>query len=151
MNVTTLFFGELQVEEKDVITFTQGMPGFEELTKYTMIKPDESLPFIYFQSMEEGGLSFLMTNPFQFFGDYDFELSTSIQEELKIQDQTDISVWTVVTVNDDFSKASVNLMAPVVLNQKENLAKQIILHDSEYQIKHELILNTSDETNEAKG
>jgi hypothetical protein len=48
MNISTLFFGELEVEEKDTITFIQGVPGFEDLTRYTRIQPEGNIPFLYY-------------------------------------------------------------------------------------------------------
>jgi flagellar assembly factor FliW len=142
--VNTLFFGEIEVEENAVITFTQGIPGFEDLTKFIIIQPDTQMPFSYLQSLEEGQISLLITNPFLFFDNYVFDLSESIQQELKLEQAEDVSVWVVVNVNKTSTKATVNLMAPIVVNEKERFAKQIILHDSGYQIKHELILPTAD-------
>lgn len=149
MNITTLYFGELQVEDQDIITLTQGMPGFEDLTKYTFVKPDEDLPFVYFQSLEVGQISFLMINPFVFFKEYDFELPLAVQKELNIQQPEDVTVWAVVTMTKDM-KASANLIAPVIVNHKDNVGKQIILHDTGYQIRHEIAWTSSDETKEVE-
>jgi flagellar assembly factor FliW len=151
MNISTVFFGDLQVEEKDTITFKQGIPGFEGLTQYTIIQPDEGIPFLYLQSLDLGELSFLVTNPFLSFKNYDFELPEFVQEELQIEQPEDVQVWSIVTVNEDFSNVTVNLLAPIIVNYKSRLAKQIILHDTEYKVKHELVLIDPDETNDAEG
>ncbi|NOU70001.1 flagellar assembly protein FliW [Paenibacillus sp. LMG 31458] len=149
MNISTLFFGELEVQETEVFTFAQGVPGFEELTQFTLVQPADSAPFSYIQSVQEGGLSFLVTDPFLFFKDYDISLPETVQEELKIEQPGDVLVWSVVTMNDDFTKITLNLLAPIIWNVKTKLAKQIILHDSEYNIKHEIVLSeVSEEANE---
>ncbi|MDD9271801.1 flagellar assembly protein FliW [Paenibacillus sp. GCM10023248] len=141
MQISTLFFGELEVHESEIFTFPQGVPGFEGLTKFTLVQPEDSAPFSYIQSIEESGLSFLVTDPFLFFKEYDIHLPESLQEELKIENPGDVLVWSVVTVNKDFTKITLNLLAPIIWNVKEKLAKQIILHDSEYGIKHEIVLH----------
>jgi flagellar assembly factor FliW len=38
-------------------------------------------------------------------------------------------------VKDDPQKATINLKAPLVINSKKKLAKQIILDDDNYQVK----------------
>ncbi|NOU90387.1 flagellar assembly protein FliW [Paenibacillus sp. LMG 31460] len=151
MNISTLFFGELEVQEADVFTFAQGVPGFEELTQFTLVQPEDSAPFSYIQSIQEGDLSFLVTDPFLFIKDYDISLPEALQEELKIEQSEDVLVWSVVTVNDDFTKMTLNLLAPIIWNVKTKLAKQIILHDSEYNIKHEIVLSEVSKPTQVEG
>jgi flagellar assembly factor FliW len=151
MNISTLFFGELEVEEKDIITFIQGVPGFEDLTRYMWIQAEENIPFLYLQSLEKGELSFLVTNPFLFFKEYDFQLPEFAQDELLIEQPEDVEVWSIVTVNEDYTKATVNLLAPIIVNTKNQTAKQVILNDTEYKVKHELVLIDANETNQTEG
>ncbi|MCD1260845.1 flagellar assembly protein FliW [Paenibacillus athensensis] len=152
MKINTLFFGELEVEEQDIFTFSQGVPGFEGLTRYVLVHPEESAPFSYIQSLDEAGLSFLIGNPFSFFDEYDFTLSEAVQLELQIESPDDVAVWSVMTVNEDCTAMTVNLLAPIILNTKARMGKQIILHDSTYRTKHELVLSPADEaTSEVEG
>ncbi|BFT68671.1 flagellar assembly protein FliW [Paenibacillus sp. P36] len=141
MHISTLFFGELDVQQSEVFTFTQGVPGFESLTQFILVQPEGSAPFSYIQSIQNGDLSFLVVDPFLFFKEYDILLPDNLQEELKIDKPEDVLVWSVVTVNSDFTKCTMNLLAPIIWNVKEKLAKQIILHDSEYNVKHEIVLS----------
>ncbi|MGG1518940.1 flagellar assembly protein FliW [Paenibacillus oryzisoli] len=151
MKVATLFFGEVDVREEDVITFGQGLPGFETLTKFTWIQSEESAPFSYMQSTEEAGVSLLVTDPFLFVNDYDLTLPDTLQDELQIERAEDVAVLAVVTVNKDYTKFSLNLLAPMVWNVSRNLAKQIILHDSDYPTKYEIALGGMIETTQAEG
>ena len=144
-------FRRLEVQEAEVFTFAQGIPGFEELTQFTLVQPADSAPFSYIQSVQEGELSFLVTDPFLFFKDYDISLPEAVQEELKIEQPGDVLVWSVVTVNDDFTKITLNLLAPIIWNVKTKLAKQIILHDSEYTVKHEIVLSEASEPTQVEG
>ena len=41
MKVNTRLFGEIEVAEDRIITFTQGLMGFEEYTRYTLIYNSE--------------------------------------------------------------------------------------------------------------
>lgn len=151
MKITTLFFGEIEVQDPDIVTFTQGVPGFEELTRFTLVQPADSGPFSYFQSVQEGGLAFLVTDPFLFFKDYELSIPDAVQTELMIEKPKDVLVWSVVTVNDDFTKITLNLLAPIIWNVQEKVAKQIILHDSEYNVKHEIVLSEVGEPTQVEG
>jgi flagellar assembly factor FliW len=145
MIVNTVSFGVLEINPQDVYTFPQGIPGFEGNTQYIIIQPDPSLPFCYFQSVEESSLTLLVCNPFIFFEDYDFQLTDIHQLELNITNEADVVVWSVVTINKDHSGATMNLLAPVVVNVNEKIGKQIILHDSKYRVKHTIIFPESDD------
>ncbi len=141
MKMNTLRFGEIEIDPKDVIRFPNGLPGFENLNGFIFIKPDEELPFSFLQSIEDGDIAFITTNPFIFYPDYDFEISEAVERELKIQNEADVMVWSIVTIHEEISRASINLLAPVIINIKECLGKQMILNGTDYRTKHKLILN----------
>jgi flagellar assembly factor FliW len=88
------------------------------------------------QSLHTSELAFITTDPFQFFKQYDFELSTADLEFLELKDEKDVHVQVIITVADPYEKSTANLQAPVVINTKNNKCKQIILSDSKYRTKH---------------
>ncbi|WP_165972309.1 flagellar assembly protein FliW [Paenibacillus piri] len=146
MKIATLHFGEMEFTEQDVFHFTQGLPGLDDHRQFLLIPLEEGIPFSYLQSVEEGNLSILVTNPFDFFQDYDFSLSEEVRQELRIEEPIEVEVWSAVTVNEDLMEATVNLLAPIVVNSKKRIGKQIILHDSSYHVKHQLPLAIADES-----
>lgn len=139
MKVQTVNFGELDLENEDVFTFPQGIPGFEELQKFIIIQPDAQMPFSYLQSVEDGEISMIITNPFLFHSDYELQLNEKTLEELHIEQQEDVLVWSTISIKDQIKDATINLLAPIIVNVKQKLGKQIILHGSEYLTKHRLI------------
>jgi flagellar assembly factor FliW len=151
MIVSTLSFGELEIEPQEVYEFPQGIPGFEEYHRFIIVQPNAELQFCYLQSVEESGLALLVCNPFLFFKDYDFQLSEAYQQELRITEEKDVVVWSVVTINWQSNEATMNLLAPIVVNIREKRGKQIILHDSEYRTKHNLTFPNSEELAKVEG
>ncbi|MEK5524094.1 flagellar assembly protein FliW [Heyndrickxia sp. FSL W8-0423] len=138
MKIETKYHGETEINEKDVLHFEKGIPGFPEEHKFILLPlPDQAL-FTIMQSLQTAGLAFVLTSPFNFIDKYEFALDESTMEQLFIESQEDISVFTIVTVQDPFEKTTANLQAPIVLNIKNNKAKQVILNDSPYKIKHPL-------------
>jgi flagellar assembly factor FliW len=147
MIIATALFGDVDIAEEDVYTFPGGVPGFENANRFALIKQHPDEPFIYLQSTEAPSLSFILADPFVFVPDYDFEIREHLVEELRIDDLSDIAVWSIATVNDTFTEATINLMAPILLNKKHRLGKQAILHDTSYPVRHR-ILSANDELKE---
>ena len=124
-----------------IITFKDGIPGLEEYTKYQIeISEDKDNPFHKLQSLEEPLISFIIINPFKIKPDYDFKLTDSTVEKLEIDNPKDIVVYTILTIPDDnYKNMTVNLLGPIIINTKNNLAKQIVLTDTDYEVKHKFI------------
>lgn len=140
MKLLTKHFGEIEINEEDIITFNEGILGFEEYKKYVIIdNPDQEVPFKWLQCIDEPDLSFVIINPFIFRSDYEFTLSDNTLEKLKIESENDIAVFTIVVVPDDITKMTANLQGPIIINTNKKLAKQIILENSNYKTKHYIL------------
>jgi flagellar assembly factor FliW len=137
MKLQTRFNETLEINESDILKFEQGLPGFEDENKFILI-PMEGTPFSILQSIESPDLAFVTADPFAFFKEYDFELSDSVQEQLSIEEPSDVFVQVIVTVSEPFEKSTANLQAPIVINQKRKLGKQVVLTDTNYQTRHTL-------------
>lgn len=139
MKVDTLNFGEVEIEEGSVYSFQQGIPGFESLHDFVIIELDKESPFAFLQSTEQQDFSMIITNPFDFYPHYELELSESTKKELFIEKKEDVMVWNTITISGEVKHATINLLAPIIMNSKKKCGKQIVLLDSDYQTKHKLI------------
>lgn len=131
MNIETKFLGEVPINEEEILTFENGLPGFPEEKKYILLGLDSDLPIALLQATENKELGFIVAYPYAFKGDYAFDLSEEDKEELKIESESDVAVYTVLTLKESFQQSTMNLLAPVVINKSKKLGKQIILQDSE--------------------
>lgn len=138
MQVDTSRFGLVEYEEENTIRFPHGLPGFEDLHTYVWLHPDPELPISYLQCVDDGHVSFIVIDPFLVLPSYEFELSESVKKELQLTKPEDVTILVIVTVKGDIREATVNLKAPLVINKKERIGKQVILHDYPYQMKHPL-------------
>ncbi len=137
MKLNTKNFGELDIDEKKIISFPEGLPGFEEEKEFIIINnEDEENPFCWLQSVKNPDLAFVIVNPFFVFSDYSVDLSETVQEKLKIKDEKDVAVYSIVVVPEDLKKMTANLLGPIVINVRERLGKQVILDDPRYTTKH---------------
>ncbi len=146
MTITTTRFGALDVEERKTLTFPDGMPGFEHLRQFTLVPHhtgDEAKgsPFVWLQSLEDGALAFLAMEPHQSFPDYAPRVPRGEMEELGLNEpNARPRLYTLLTVPPGEPQGiTANLMAPVVVNTRARLGKQIVLNTDQYGLRHRLL------------
>jgi flagellar assembly factor FliW len=138
MIVNTLRFGPLEVPEKKLITMERPILGFESLAQFCLIEVDEIAPFLWLQSIDDESVAFMVVNPLVFFPDYRIEVNPKEIAELKVSQVESVETYVIVTIPDDSKDISANLQGPVLINTENNLAKQLVLVNSEYQVCHSL-------------
>lgn len=141
--MNTKYFGDITIHEDKVIKFPTGVFGFEDKTKYALLsfKDDDeesSEDFLMcLQSVEDSGLALIVMNPYYIYPDYDpYQVSDKVFDEISLGDTTKHTVTCVAVIRDDFEKSTINLKCPIFINLENNLAKQIILEDSDYSMRH---------------
>ena len=144
--VNTLRFGEVEVAEDKVVHFADGIPAFEDEHEFVIVPYDDESPYVFLQSLTTPDLAFLMTMPFVFFPEYEFELDDENQDRLGLTRQEDMLIYTLLTINGGKVKdMTANLMAPVVVNTANMQARQIVLDRSSYTTKHRLFPENKEE------
>jgi flagellar assembly factor FliW len=138
LTVQTATFGAIEVPENKILRFDEGIPGFPHIHRFAMLEFEELKPFGYLQSLDDPPVAFLVVNPFLFQPSYQFELGETDARSLQAQKLDDVSVFVVATIPEDASDATINLMAPVLINEKSRCGRQVILLDSNYSVRHPL-------------
>ncbi|MFL1994946.1 flagellar assembly protein FliW [Lysinibacillus irui] len=130
MKIATKFLGEIEIVEKDILTFEHGLLGLEEHKKFILLPISEEHPLVLLQSVEQAEIGFVVAYPFAFKKDYTFELSEEDLEQLQIENEEDILTYAVVTIKETLQESTINLLAPLVINIDKKYGKQIVLQDS---------------------
>lgn len=138
MKHETVFTGVSDIPAEQQIIFPEGLPGLPDRTRFAVLFDEENYPFYYLQSLEDANLCFVTVDPFAFFPDYDFKLPDAVVKQLEISSPEDLSIKNIVVIADDFKQSTVNLQAPVVINHRKRLARQVILNHPEYAVKQRL-------------
>ena len=137
--VNTSRFGEIEVDEKKIVHFKDGIPAFEDEHEFVILPYEEDSPYYFMQSLKSPDLAFLLTIPFLFFNDYTFELDDTVVADLGIEDSENVFYYTMVTIpNGSIRYMTANLLAPIVLNGANMQAKQVVLEKTNYTTKHRL-------------
>lgn len=140
MKLNTKHFGEIDIDKENIIFFSEGIPGFEKVKNYIIIKnPDENIPFNWLQSIDDPELAFVITNPFIFRPDYDINITESTVKKLQIKSQKDISIWIIVNIPEETENMTGNLKAPIIINNNEKLGKQVLIDKDIYHRRHYIL------------
>ena len=63
VKITTTRFGELEVDKKDIIEFTEGLLGFENLKKFFVVDPGDQTLILWLQSTDDAATAFPIIEP----------------------------------------------------------------------------------------
>ena len=110
---------------------------------------DEKIPFLWFQSLNDGAIAFVIINPQVVKPDYEPVIGDDDVRLLEIASPEDVTLMAIVTIRSNPFTVSANLRAPIVINSRKRLAKQIVLEDPEYPIQY--CLKTGDPLDEEEG
>ncbi len=137
--IRTLSFGEIEIPENRILSFREGLPGFPNHHRFVILSFDDLKPFEYLQALDEPPVAFLVINPFLVLSGYSMNFSDPDLADLAVADPAELTVYAVANVPEDPSKATVNLFAPIVVNERNKKGRQFLLHDSGYSVKHPLL------------
>ena len=113
VNLSTNNFGNLSIEKENIITFEQGLLGFEELKQFAIIDVEECLPFEWLVSVEDPIVAFPILNPTLFFSDYKPSLSKDDLVSLNIKKEKDVEMFCIVTLDKKPENVTLNLKGPI--------------------------------------
>lgn len=147
MLIETTRFGALPIEESRVLTFPDGLPGFEACRRFTLVphpapQGEAAGPFEWLQSVEDGTLAFLAIDPRRIFTHYKPTLGPSELQSIALDCCESGQLLSLLTVpKGDPCGITANLLAPVIVNPDTRQAKQVILTGDEYGVRHRLLPN----------
>ena len=132
MKAATRLFGEIEIDESKIITFEDGIIGFPDMKKFTLIfdEEKEGRPSIsWLQSMDEPEIAFPVMDPLFVCETYNPSVEEELLKNLGTMKEDNIYVLVTVTVPQNIKELAVNLKAPIVINTDTRKASQIIVED----------------------
>lgn len=136
MLIQTRDFGEMEIDEKDIITFVEPIFGFEDYRKYVLMEHEELNPhFVWLQSTEEPMVCFVLANPRELVPDYEVRLPEDTAAALG---EGGTLYFVLTVIRDPYYDSTVNLKSPVVINTQTGRAMQVTLEEA-YPIRQPLV------------
>lgn len=139
LNISTHKLGDLLIKKENIITFKDGLFGFENLKEFVIINIEECRPFEWLVSVENPEITFPVINPAPFFTDYQPMRHIESLAALAIKDPKSVETFCIVTLGSTPENATVNLKGPVLINMQNKLGKQFVLLEDYYSLNHPLI------------
>jgi flagellar assembly factor FliW len=136
MRISTTRFGDINIAPGKIITMPDGLPGLETFKRYALLSTEETEPFHWLQSLEAADVSLAVINPYLLFPDYKPMVPEEVFELLGTENTEDVLVLTVAVIPQEFRSMTTNLLAPILINTRNNMGKQVILENREYDLRH---------------
>lgn len=136
MIVKTGRFGDLEVNEGDLLHLSEGVIGFPEDRQYVLVDPGDETLILWLQSTNNPRLAFPLLEPKVFKPEYVVRLSAAEERELGLTGVRAAAVFCVLTIPNDLTQMTANLKAPIVINLKDRIARQVVLQENDFPIKH---------------
>lgn len=138
MRVNTRLFGEIEISDDKIITFSNGLVGFPEMKKFTIVYDEEKKGkncIMWMQSLDEPQFAMPVLEPNVIKEDYNPTVNDDMLTPLGELSETNIYVLVTVTVPSDITKMTSNLKGPIVVNTDNLLATQIVVED-DYEVRY---------------
>lgn len=145
--MNTKYFGDIKIDKNEIITFTSGLFGFEDKLKYVLLSfldnNDENSgdSLLCLQSIDDPNLAFIVMNPYYICSDYNpYQLPDKDLSEIELGEETKHTVCCIAVIRDNFNESTINLKCPIIINLENKLARQFILEESDYSMRHPVVI-----------
>lgn len=139
MLIQTKHFGEIDLDENKVITFENGILGFEDFKRYTILydsETEERSPISWLQSLDEVTLALPVISPLIISPEYNPTVEDELIAPLGELTEANLVLFVTLTVPSDITKVTSNLKAPIIINSDTKKGCQVIAENPEYEVKH---------------
>lgn len=139
MLVQTKYFGEVELDEEKVLYFENGIMGFEDYKRFTILydSTSERRPTIsWLQCCDMKELALPVINPGIIMPEYNPIVEDEVLAPLGKLTEENIVILLTLTVPSDIKKMTTNLKAPLIINAETKKGCQVIAENQDYVIKY---------------
>ena len=137
MQINTALFGPQEIQDDEIITFPQGLPGFEENTRFKVFHEEGKPTVHWLQSVDDADLCFSVMEPDLLNLGYEFELSDEQTQILDVTEGDELIVVLMLSKAGNTAEKDheivpnltirANLQGPLVINLRSRKALQASL------------------------
>jgi len=127
---------QCQAGVRTEIVFPEGVIGFTDHKRYCLVPEKSQEPFLWLETSIDGGPSFIIIDPREFKSDYAPQLSAQDKQALGVAQSSECQFYAIVVVPKDSDRISANLLAPLAINPRHRIGRQVVLQDQEYSVQH---------------
>lgn len=120
-------FGRLEVEEASILEFPEGLVGFPDFRRFVLCDNRPGSAFKFMLSVDDPELAFAVVHPGDLVAGWVAPLERA-REEVDAPDE-DVAIFALVTIPEDPSAMTINLLAPLAVNLRTRAGRQLVLDD----------------------
>jgi flagellar assembly factor FliW len=140
IRIKTKPFGEMEIDERQIVEFPEGILGFDYIRKFILLDADDpDSPFKWLQAFDEPRLAFVVIRPVDFMGSYELSVSQSELEAVECGKPESLLVFAIVTIPENPSLMTANLQGPIIINAEKKLGRQAISMNDRYHVRHRIL------------
>lgn len=152
MELQSRYFGVIEYEDKECLSFPNGLFGFETEHSFLLLPFEGSGgTLLCLQSTQTPALAFVVMDPFALYPEYAPVLQRDDLKFLDVTDSERLCYYVLCMLKSPVSESTVNLKCPIVINPESLKSCQIILDTDVYEMRHQLTefaAKTTDAPNE---
>jgi flagellar assembly factor FliW len=126
-------FGTCTYREAEVLTFPWGLPGFPDCQRFLALTVGAGT-VLWLQSLDDLKVALPVADPWQFFPEYEPRLPSFARLSLALDRAEDFAVLAVTIIPEE-GEATMNLMAPIIVNLRTRVARQVTVEGEEYSMR----------------
>ena len=139
MKLQTKYFGEIDYDPSETITFPAGLFGFDDEHDFLLLPFDGSGEnLLCLQSTATPALAFVVMDPFSLCPEYVPALRKAELQLFGVEDIQGLCFYVMCAVKHPVSASTVNLKCPVVIHPGTREARQVIMEIEDYGMRHPL-------------
>lgn len=139
MKIESTRFGWLEIKEEEIFFFPLGLIGMLKEDQFIFLQQGDQGPFIWFQSVKTPDLAFVVTDPWNFTDNYNFQLQD--RDRLLLELDRETNPYILVTVNLSCpDEIFLNLKGPLLFNRREKKGMQLVLEGEEFPLRYSIPL-----------
>ncbi len=134
----------LDLNASQIVTFAEGIPGFEKIKEYCILFNEQEQPFAHLSALGGFNLEFIVVSPWIMLPSYKPDVSEDDLKAIDSPEDKDLFLLSLVALNDaDINETTINLAAPIIINIKTGKAKQVVIRNmKDYSAQHKIVNNT---------
>jgi flagellar assembly factor FliW len=142
-------FGTCTYQESEVLMFPWGLPGFPASQRFLALNVPAHAGVLWLQSLDEVNVALPVADPWSFFPDYEPRLPTFARISLELERAEDFAVL-AVTVIPESGQPTMNLLAPIVINLRTRVGRQVTVEGGDYSMRVPIPIETLAEAQTAE-
>ncbi len=128
-----------QFRAEDTILFEEGLIGFPACKRFLLMENDTLLPFRVLHCVDQRTVGFLVLDPRTIVKNYNNTVPEDLWGSLDIQDKKERLALVISIIGDNIEQSTANLQAPLLINYKKMVGRQVILTNASYSVMEQLV------------